>query len=115
MEGRASLGPGARLRAIACDGDLDLVERVAVLRWLDAGGDLRAGPGCRLGQHCSARGQLLLTDGCRFARLFGAPVVTEGGLPRPAPVSLRPRIPPVGPDEDGTRRTIDKVLRHEQG
>lgn len=115
VEGRASLGPGSQLRAIACDGDLDLVERVQVLRWLDAEGDLRAGPDCRLGQHCSARGRLEIADGCRFARLFGAPIATEGGQARPAPVSLRPRIAPVGPDEDGARRTIDQVLRHERG
>lgn len=113
--GRAVLGDYASLRAVAADGDLILGARVSVLRWLDTEGELRAGPASNLGRHCAARGRILLADGCRFARLFGAPIQTPGAEPRPAPVALTPQIPDLASGQDGRARTIDQVLRHERG
>ena len=115
VQGKASIGDGSRLRAVAGDRDVHLGRQVEVLRWIDAGGDLTMGSGTRLGQHCSAGGWLLLAADCRFARLSGAPILTPGGVSRPAGVALRPQIPPLPPDEDGRERTIDRVLRYEQG
>jgi hypothetical protein len=113
--GRAVLGDGARLRALAADADVILGVNVEVLRWLDTAGELRAGPDSSLGRHCAARGRILLASGCRFARLHGAPIQTPGAEPRPAPVALTPRSAPLRPDAAEHRRTIDQVLRYERG
>ncbi|MDY0110161.1 MAG: hypothetical protein RBT60_09520 [Candidatus Krumholzibacteria bacterium] len=113
--GRVTMAADAGLRALAADGDIDLGPRVSVLRWLDTAGDLRAAREGQLGRHCCAQGRLELADGCRFARLYGAVIVTPGGRPRPAPAALTPQIEPPAANQDPSERTIAEVLHYERG
>ena len=95
VRGDASIGAGSRLRALACDGNVELGEGTVVTRWVDAEGDLRAGRDCSLGVLAAAGGALRLDDGCRFRRLAGYPVVTGNGEPAAAPPPPPPLERPV--------------------
>jgi predicted acyltransferase (DUF342 family) len=96
--GRAAVGDGVSLRALACETELELGRDVQVLRWIDARGDIRTGRDCDLGLSAFAAGRLALGAGCRFRRLFGRPIQTEGADPAPAPVSGNAiaRVPEIG-------------------
>lgn len=85
-EGKVRIGGRTRLRALLCQGDLELDEGVSVARWLDArGSGLVIGANCRLGRNVASAGSLDLGPGCRFGKLYGLPIRT---FQAPPPASL---------------------------
>ncbi|MGH2819190.1 MAG: hypothetical protein ACRDJ5_00905, partial [Actinomycetota bacterium] len=76
IRGAARIGSSARLRGLACDGELELGSGSSIDRWVDAEGDAFIGSDCDLGVSASSAGVLRLGPGCVFQRLWGAPIST---------------------------------------
>jgi len=85
IRGDADVGPGAHVRALACDGQATLREGARILRWIDVEGHLLAEAGSDLGLSASAAGAVRLSPGCAFRRIWGRPVFVRGEAVRPAP------------------------------
>jgi len=108
VRGEAKVGEGAELRALSCEGDVELAARVMLRRWLDADGNVAAGPDCVLGNSVAAGGRLTLADGVAFSRLYGSPVVTAGGVPGGADAAeVEPERAPLYGDIDEIRTIED--------
>jgi len=85
IRGDADVGPGAQLRALACDGQVTLGAGARILRWLDVEGNLLAEAGSDLGLSASAAGAVRLSPGCTFRRIWGRPVFVRGEPTETAP------------------------------
>jgi predicted acyltransferase (DUF342 family) len=114
--GRAAVGDGVSLRALACEAELELGRDVRVLRWIDARGDIRTGRDCDLGLSAFAAGRLTVGAGGRFRRLFGRPIRTEDADPAraPEPGTAAPRIPEIGDSAwivDAARMVIPRAAK----
>lgn len=75
--GTARIGAGVRLRAMKVGGDIILAERVAVERWIDAGGRIVVASEGDLGERATATDEIVLDRSVRF-RLVSARVVRIG-------------------------------------
>ena len=76
VEGKALLGEGNTVRALAADGKVHLAFKTKVIRWVDAEGEFIADRLCDLGWSISSGSELMLSPDCLFRRLYGLPVLT---------------------------------------
>jgi len=72
----ADIGHDNTIQAMAGDGNIVIGERVNLLRWIDANGDIVIGEGGDLGISVSSDNKLCLARNCLFRRLFGMPIAT---------------------------------------
>lgn len=75
--GPALVGDRCVVRALLGEADVDMGVETRLLRWMDAGGTVRAGRGSLLHGRVSAGRLIELADGCRFERLQ-APTIVFG-------------------------------------
>ncbi|MDP8257133.1 MAG: hypothetical protein P9M14_15405 [Candidatus Alcyoniella australis] len=76
VTGDATVGPESRLRAIACDGRLELGANCRISRWADCEQQVQIGEGCVLGISCSSLNEIHLGDKIVFRRLYGYKITT---------------------------------------
>ncbi len=74
VKGSVFIGEGSRLRALACDGDVQLAFGTEISRWLDAAKSLQVASNCRLGINVTCSGKLVVAPNCSFKRLYGFPI-----------------------------------------
>lgn len=76
VKGDTVIGKENELRALACDGTLQVGCDTYVSRWLDAEGMIEIEENCSLGISVTTGKQLIIKKKCRFKRLYGFPVMT---------------------------------------
>ena len=76
IKGNAYFGNNNIIRAAAVDKNVEINETAKIIRWLDANGGIKAGENSYLGISASCGEKLQLSNGCRFRRLFGNPILT---------------------------------------
>ncbi len=76
VEGKAFLGGGNTVRALAAEGKVRLAFNTKVIRWVDTEGEFIADRSCDLGWSISSGSKLMLSPDCLFRRLYGLPVLT---------------------------------------
>ncbi|MEM2915599.1 MAG: hypothetical protein QXH91_09430 [Candidatus Bathyarchaeia archaeon] len=80
VKGNAYIGEHNIIRAIACDGNINLGSKSRVIRWMDSTGSIEVGCGSNLGISCSCEQTLKINKDCTFNRLYGKPIVTYNYL-----------------------------------
>lgn len=75
-KGSAFIGENNFLRALTCDGNIEVLKGTKFLRWVDAEGNINIGEDCDLGISVSCNGKLSLSRNVSFRRLYGFPVIT---------------------------------------
>lgn len=101
---RLSSPGGSVIRAVLCDGDVELGPRSGILRWAHAR-NLRIGAGSRVLGRLSALESVALGTDCRFQRVK-APVIDTGpgrdwpGIPAPIRNDAQPRDADAAPEPD---------------
>ncbi|WP_371381305.1 hypothetical protein [Sporomusa aerivorans] len=85
--GDVIIGENNRLRALACDGDIRILQGTKFTRWLDAEGNIRVDEQCSLGVSAACGQELSISRQCLFKRLYGFPVVTLPCLDAGKPVT----------------------------
>jgi acetyltransferase-like isoleucine patch superfamily enzyme len=78
IRGNATIGPRAKLQALASDGLLTLGEGGNIARWVDASGDLTIGAGCQIGARATSLKRVWLGSGSQVASAFAPEVVSSG-------------------------------------
>ncbi len=74
--GNAYFGDNNIIRAAAVDRNVEISRSAKIIRWLDVNGGIKAGEGTELGISASCGEKFQLSNGCRFRRLFGNPILT---------------------------------------
>jgi hypothetical protein len=74
--GRAEIGSGSRLQAIAADQDLTLGDEVIVSRWVDSAGELRVGRSSVVHSRATARKVVHLEIGAETHSVFAPEIIT---------------------------------------
>ncbi len=111
VDGDAAVGRRAVVRSLACGGRAEVGPDARVVRWLDAEGEIVVRPGARLGATVSTPRELHLGDGVTFRRLWGSPVLTDGGGETdPAPLPASTSVPH---DPTGEINIDEHVTRHD--
>lgn len=101
--GKAEVGSGSRMQAIAADQDLSIGDGTTVARWVDSAGELRIGRACVVHSRVTSQKAVLLGLGAEVLSVFAPEISSDGdGAP---PHAYRPfivqalSIPPL--DEPG--------------
>ena len=107
--GKAVIGVGTKLQAIAADGDLTLAPEVEVARWVDSWGELRLGRNCVVHSRATARKSAFLDVGAQALSVFApeittAPGALNGGQPQIASGDRLQIPPPAGADPEKMKR-----------
>ncbi|HMK60708.1 MAG TPA: hypothetical protein VK452_06145 [Dissulfurispiraceae bacterium] len=84
-QGNAQIGESNSIKAVACDGNVDVGKDSTFLRWIDSEKDMTIAENCNLGISATCSGKLSIAVGCTFMRLYGAPIIiAENNMISPA-------------------------------
>ncbi len=77
--GECTIGNKNVLRSLYSEEDILLGSQVKVGRWVYSENNISIQTGSRLGRNVACRGQLALGRNCKYASLFGNPIITLNG------------------------------------